>query len=76
MPPSVSRFSVAAHEPPRPSSRKNGFGEFVLDAGGDVLPGRHGNFVAGIAAKTIHPAPAPDQKGVGDFVPKPNVVLF
>ena len=35
-----------------------------------------GNFVAGIAAETVHAAPAPDQQRVGDDVPKFDVVLF
>ena len=35
-----------------------------------------GNFVAGVAAETVHAAPAPGQKRVGDFVPEFYVVLF
>ena len=42
--------------------QKNGFGKFLLDAGDDVLPGGHGNFVAGVAAETVHAAPAPDEE--------------
>jgi hypothetical protein len=56
--------------------QENGFGKFVLHAGDDVLPGGHGNFVAGVAAETVHAAPAPGQKRVGDDVPERDVVLF
>ena len=56
--------------------QKNGFREFILDTGDDVLPGRHGNFIAGIAPETVCAAPAPDQEGVGNFVPQHHVVLF
>ena len=56
--------------------QENGFGKFVLHAGDDVLPGGHGNFVAGVATETVHAAPAPDQKRVGDDVPERDVVLF
>ena len=40
--------------------QEDGFGKFVLHPGDDVLPGGHGNFVAGVTTKTIHAAPAPD----------------
>ena len=37
---------------------------------------RRGNFVAGVAAETVHAAPAPGQQRVGDEIPKLDVVLF
>ena len=56
--------------------QKNGFGKFVLDARNDILPRDDGNFVAGVAAETVHAATAPDQKRIGDFVPEFYIVLF
>ena len=37
---------------------------------------RHGNFVAGVATKTIHAAAAPDQEHFGEFIPERDVVVF
>ena len=56
--------------------QEDGFGKFLLHAGDDVLPGRHGNFVAGIAAEAVHAAAAPGQEHVGELVPERDVVVF
>ena len=56
--------------------QKNRFRKFLVHAGGDILPRGGGNFVAGVAAKTVHAAPAPRQQRVGDEVPELHVVLF
>ena len=56
--------------------QKNGFGKFFLHSRNDVLPRGHGNFVAGVAAETVHAAPAPDNQRVGDDVPEFHIVLF
>ena len=53
--------------------QENGFGKFILHAGNDVLPRGHGNLVSGITPETVHASPAPDQKRIGDFVPKRDV---
>ena len=56
--------------------QKNYFGKFILHAGDDVLPRGHGDFVASIAAKTIHAAMTPGQQRISDGVPKFHVALF
>ena len=56
--------------------QEDGFRKFALDARNNVLPRRDGNFIAGVAAETVHAAFAPDHQRFGDDVPKFDVVLF
>ena len=55
---------------PQAFQQKEGVGKLLAHAGDDVLPDRHRHLVAGVAAKTVHPAPAPGQEGLGELVPK------
>ena len=49
--------------------QENRFRKLLAHAGGDVLPDRHRHFVTGVAAETVHAAPAPGEKRFGKPVP-------
>ena len=70
MPPSVSNIFGGFPGTAETLEQKDRFGKFLLHAGHDVLPRGGGNFIAGVATKTIHAAPAPDQERIGDDVPE------
>ena len=57
----------------QPFEQKEGVGKLVAHFGDDVLPGRHGNHVPGVATEAVHPSSAPGEKYIGHV--RPHVLV-
>ena len=64
---------------PRPSQtfeEKQGFGILLPHPGRDVAPGGHGDFVAGVAAETIHATAAPGEENLRQVFPELRITMI
>ena len=55
--------------PAQALEQKERLRKFLAYVGGDVLPDRQGDFVTGVATKSVNAAPAPGKKGRREFIP-------